>query len=133
MTISPPRRSASRFLTLWIIAALLPLLLLSWFAYSRLTNPAPLPGTGDDGPVWFEDVTDELGLDFVHDPGPTGTYFMPQSVGSGCAFLQDPDGTLFLYLLQNAGPKSKSVNRLYKQLPGGKFQDVTEGSGLGIA
>jgi hypothetical protein len=82
--------------------------------------------------VWLEDATDALGLDFVHDPGPTGTYFMPQSIGSGCAFIQDGD-TLYVYLLQCAGPKSKSVNRLYKQTPGGKFEDVTEGSGLGVA
>jgi hypothetical protein len=97
---------------------------------------ADSPGGADfdaDGPAWFEDVTDAVGLDFVHDPGPTDDYFMPASMGSGCAFLLDRDETLYLYLLQNAGPKSKSVNRLYRRLPGGKFQDVTEGSGLGVA
>ncbi len=88
----------------------------------------------DDGPVWFEDVTDAVGLNFVHDPGPTGTYFMPQSMGSGCAVIHDRDGTLYLYLLQGAGPDSSSVNRLYKRLPeDGKFQDVTAGSGLDVA
>jgi hypothetical protein len=87
----------------------------------------------DGGPPWFEDVTDECGLDFVHDPGPTGSFFMPQSFGSGGAFIEDGDGTLSIYLLQCAGPTSQSVNRLYRQLPGGKFKDVTEGSGLGIA
>jgi enediyne biosynthesis protein E4 len=86
-----------------------------------------------DGPVWFEDVTDALGLDFLQDPRPTGTFFMPQIMGSGCAFIHDGDGTLYLYLLQNAGPDSSSVNRLYKRLPNGKFQDVTAGSGLGLA
>jgi hypothetical protein len=85
-----------------------------------------------DGPVWFVDVTDELGLDFVHDPGPAGTYFMPQSMGSGCAFLRDLNGTLNIYLLQNGGPNTKSVNRLYRQLPDGKFEDVTKGSGLDV-
>jgi hypothetical protein len=87
---------------------------------------------GDDGPDWFEDVTEQFGLDFIHDPGPTGTYFMPQSMGSGCAFLQEGDGTLYIYLLQGAGPSSKSVNRLYRKTPDGKFKDVTEGSGLGV-
>ena len=86
-----------------------------------------------DGPMWFEDITEAVGLDFVHDPGPTGTYFMPQSMGSGCAVIHDGDGTLYLYLLQGAGPDSKSVNRLYKRLPDGKFQDVTKGSGLDVA
>src|SRR3954447_19141056 len=83
------------------------------------TESAPPEDTS--GPVWFEDATDELGLDFVHDPGPTGSYFMPQSMGSGCAFFHDGDGTLCIYLLQNAGPDSKSVNRLYRQQADGKF------------
>ncbi|MDB5307071.1 MAG: hypothetical protein JWO38_1273 [Gemmataceae bacterium] len=86
-----------------------------------------------DGPVWFEDVTDRVGLDFVHDPGPVGTYFTPQSMGSGCAVLDfDGDGLLDIYLLTFGGADSKSVNRLYRQLPGGRFEDVTAGSGLGI-
>src|SRR5215831_495656 len=37
---------------------------------------------------WFADVTEQVGLDFTHDPGPIdGTYFMPQSMGSGGAIL----------------------------------------------
>ena|SRR5436309_692148 len=90
--------------------------------WSGLSTPLPSPD-GADGPVWFEDVAEAVGLDFVHDPGPAGTYFMPQSAGSGCAFIHDGDGTIYLYLLQNAGPDSPSVNRLYKRLPGGKLQD----------
>src|SRR5260370_11144157 len=83
-------------------------------------GPATRPAAEDaDGPVWFEDVTDAVGLDFVHDPGPTGSYFMPQLMGSGCAFIHDGDGTLYVYLLQNAGPDSKSVNRLYNRTPHG--------------
>src|SRR6516164_6458409 len=36
--------------------------------------PAAADAADEDGPVWFEDVTDQLGLDFVHEPGPTGSY-----------------------------------------------------------
>jgi hypothetical protein len=101
-------------------------------------GPTAVVDTPDEpeGPAWFEDVSDAVGLDFVHDPGPTGDYFMPQSMGSGCAFIHEfspkGDETLYLYLLQGAGPDSRSVNRLYKRLPSGKFKDVTEGSGLGV-
>src|SRR5262249_38311368 len=35
--------------------------------------------------------------------------------------------------LNFGGPDSKSINRLYKNMPDGTFKDVTEGSGLGIA
>src|SRR5437870_4386972 len=60
------------------------------------------------GPAWFEDATEAAGLDFVHDPGEIGTYFMPQSMGSGCAFLDfDGDGLLDVYLLHQGGAKGK--------------------------
>ncbi|OWK36030.1 CRTAC1 family protein [Fimbriiglobus ruber] len=89
---------------------------------------------GSDGPAWFEDVTDRVGLDFVHDAGPTGNYPMTQVIGSGGAFFDcDGDGLLDIYLIQNGGPGSKAVNRLFRQQPGGTFTDITEGSGLGVA
>ena len=73
-----------------------------------------------DEPPWFADVTDEVGLRFTHDAGPTGDYFMPQQVGSGAAFFDfDNDGLLDIYLLQNGGPKSASTNRLFRRLPSG--------------
>lgn len=85
-------------------------------------------------PPWFREVTAEWGIDFVHDAGPTGTFFLPQIVGSGAAVLDfDGDGLLDLYFLNNGGPKSRSTNRLFHQLPNGRFQDVSKGSGLDIA
>src|SRR5262249_7317761 len=85
-------------------------------------------------PPWFTDVTRETGLDFVHDPGPTGSYFLPQIMGSGAALFDfDNDGRLDIYLLQNAGPESERTNRLYQQGSDGRFTDVSKGSGLDIA
>lgn len=86
------------------------------------------------GPVWFEDVTEASGLRFLHDAGHTGTHFTPQSMGSGAAaFDFDGDELLDVYLLNYGGPGSKSVNRLFRQHPAGKFTDVTDGSGLGYS
>jgi hypothetical protein len=45
-------------------------------------------------------------------------------------FDYDDDGWLDVYLLQNAGPESKAVNRLFRQSGPGTFVDVTAGSGL---
>src|SRR5689334_7873671 len=58
------------------------------------------------GPAWFGDVTDEVGLDFVHDAGPVdGKYFLPQIIGSGAALFDfNNDGLLDILLLQNGGP-----------------------------
>jgi hypothetical protein len=87
-----------------------------------------------EGTSWFADVTDEVGLDFVHEAGPVGDYFMPQIMGSGAAFLDfDNDGLLDIYLLHNAGPESGATNRLYRQTPDHRFVDVSKGSGLDVA
>ncbi len=91
------------------------------------------PGEGPGSP-WFEDVTEQVGLDFVHDAGPTGHYFLPQIVGSGAALFDfDGTGRLGIYLVQNGGPPSHSTNRLYRQREDGRFEDVSAGSGLDVA
>ncbi|HTU21098.1 MAG TPA: CRTAC1 family protein [Gemmataceae bacterium] len=107
-------------------------LLLAMVSCSYWGAPATSETGTEEGEVWFEDITEAAGLDFVHDPGPTDRYFMPLSMGSGAAFLREADGTLYLYLLQDAGPSSKSVNRLYHLQSDGRFQDVTASSGLGV-
>jgi hypothetical protein len=85
-------------------------------------------------PGWFVDITDESGLQFVHDAGPVGSYFMPQIMGSGAALFDfDNDGRLDIYLLQNGGPESRSTNRLFRQGADGRFTDISAGSGLDIA
>ena len=101
--------------------------------WNRHSTPSKHSAEGPDM-GWFTDVTDRAGIDFVHDPGPLGEYFMPQIFGSGVALFDfDGDGRLDIYFLNNGGPNSKSTNRLYKNMPDGTFQDVTKGSGLGIA
>jgi hypothetical protein len=96
------------------------------------TGPEPVP-PGPDEPPWFEDVTEAVGLDFVHDAGPTGDYFMPQSMASGAAlFDADGDDRLDIYLIHNGGPGGRR-NRLFRQTPAGKFEDVSAGSGVDVA
>lgn len=124
-------KSAIPLLFSWLISVCAFLIATALFVGSR---PEPSRRTEISSKPWFRDVTTELGLDFVHDAGPTGSYFMPQIMGSGAAIFDfDNDNRLDLYLLQNAGPDSASRNRLYRQLPNGHFQDVSAGSGLDVA
>ncbi|MBY0229394.1 MAG: VCBS repeat-containing protein, partial [Gemmataceae bacterium] len=94
------------------------------------------------GPAWFEDATERLGISFVQDAGPVtevgpdgktqDRFFMPAIVGTGVAVFDfDGDGLMDLYLLQGAGPKGARA-KLYKNLGGGRFKDVSAGSGLDI-
>jgi hypothetical protein len=125
---------AARWLTAFAIP-ILGLALLAGCRGSKSTPAVPEPSEPEaEGPPWFEDVTDRVGIHFTHDPGPTGSYLMPQIVGSGCAVADlDGDGHPDIYLLQNAGPNSGVTNRLYRQRPDGTYEDVTAGSGLDIA
>lgn len=80
--------------------------------------------------------TGELGIDFVHENGGSGEKHLPETMGAGAAWLDfDGDGWLDLYLVQSGryppdgGPGAG--NRLYRNLDGAGFLDVTDGSGAG--
>ena len=113
---------------------------LSFLAFGVLglsCQPPQSPSSGSALPAadapWFIDVTQEVGLHFVHDAGPVGAYFMPQAIGSGAALFDfNNDGRLDILLLQNGGPNG-AKNCLYEQTPDGHFKDVSAGSGLDFA
>ena len=96
-------------------------------------NPEPaelsLPGTS----AVFEEIAAEVGLEFIHDSGAEGRFFMPEHVGSGAALFDfDNDGKLDIYLIHCGGIESQSRNRLFHQELDGTFLDVSEGSGLDV-
>ncbi len=108
---------------------------LAWSCQRQSPSPSDNNANEPPGVSWFADVTEQVGLNFIHDAGPIpeGSYFMPQSLGSGAALFDfNKDGLLDIYLLQNGGPKG-ATNKLFQQLRGGKFKDVSAGSGLDIA
>ncbi|CAN5550099.1 CRTAC1 family protein [soil metagenome] len=92
----------------------------------------------------FSDVTLASGIQFQHMASHTPRKYLLETMGSGVAlFDYDNDGRLDLFFANGAPltdptPKamipqkdgSKSWNRLYHQLPDGKFEDVTEKAGL---
>jgi hypothetical protein len=119
-------------------AAGLPIFLGLFFALilGGCRQPDEISDSGGSGPAWFEDITDKVGLKFLHESGPlpvNDRYYMPQLVGSGAAlFDYDNDGRLDIYLIQNS-PDSGARNRLFHQESDGSFKDVSEGSGLDVS
>lgn len=88
-------------------------------------------------PFRFESIGKESGIDFVQVSGMDEQKFFPSANGSGAAiFDYDGDGKMDLYFATcNTLPLAKTPkmsNRLYKNLGNGKFQDVTEKSGVGF-
>jgi tetratricopeptide (TPR) repeat protein len=105
-------------------------LLVLALAGCREQQSAPTAAPPSQHP-WFVEHTSLSGIEFIHDAGPAGRYWMPQAIGSGAALFDfDNDGRLDILLLQNGGRQPASGNRLYHQQPGGRFVDASAGSGL---
>lgn len=90
-------------------------------------------------PVHFTEITREAGIDFVHVNGARGRKLMPETVGSGLAFFDyDNDGRLDLLIMNGrtwpGDPDPiASTPRLYRNLDGRRFQDVTKSVGLDVS
>ncbi|MDX2036618.1 MAG: CRTAC1 family protein [Isosphaeraceae bacterium] len=100
-------------------------------------DPTPSPSGAEAGPFRFTDVTAASGVDFVHVSGMTEEKLFPTANGSGIALLDyDGDGRLDIYCATGnslpLAPSPKAANRLYRNLGGLRFEDVTEKSGTGF-
>ena len=85
----------------------------------------------------FVDVTSQAGIQFEHNSGAFGGKFLPETLGSGCAFLDyDRDGWQDILLINGADwpghKKRHSTLRLYHNNHDGTFTDVTTRAGLDI-
>jgi hypothetical protein len=85
----------------------------------------------------FSDVTAAAGIQFRHNSGGYGGKLLPETLGSGCAFLDyDSDGWQDILLVNGmdwAGHKrQRSTLRLYRNNRNGTFTDVTRSAGLDI-
>jgi hypothetical protein len=83
--------------------------------------------------VVFTDVTSQAGIRFTHNAGKAGKKWLPETMGSGCAFLDfDNDGRLDIFLVNSRSWTSNrpTPSALYRNNGDGTFTDVTAGSGL---
>jgi enediyne biosynthesis protein E4 len=107
-------------------------------ASASFLNPLQLFAAGS-APLGFHltDVTSQAGIQFHHNTGAFGGKYLPETLGSGCAFLDyDGDGWQDILLLNGmdwAGHRrQRSTLKLYKNNRNGTFTDVTKSAGLDV-
>ncbi len=83
------------------------------------------------------DVTNAAGIQFHHNSGAFGGKYLPETMGSGCAFLDyDNDGWPDILLVNGADwpghKRTRSTMALFHNNRNGTFTDVTRRAGLDV-
>jgi hypothetical protein len=105
---------------------------------SQAPSPSPSPTPPrPSGPIEFTDVSAQAGIHFKHNSGAFGKKYLPETLGTGCAFLDyDNDGWQDILLVNSADwpehKTTKSLLALYHNNQDGTFTDVTRQAGLAI-
>jgi len=107
---------------------------------AAVTGPVSVTATSRETPpaVRFTDSTAAAGISFVHVNGRYGEKLMPETIGSGAAFIDyDNDGDQDLLLVNSSqwpGHEQGAPATLafYRNDGRGHFEDVSQASGLAI-
>jgi hypothetical protein len=98
----------------------------------------PLPALAQSSLAFrLVDVTRSAGLQFRHTSGAYGGKLLPETMGSGCAFLDyDADGWPDILLVNGRDwpghVRQRSTLHLYRNNRNGTFTDVTRAAGLDV-
>jgi hypothetical protein len=90
-------------------------------------------------PVRFDNVAAEIGVAFKHENGASPDKLLPETMSGGVViFDYNNDGWPDLFFINGGSFVGKQVasaarHRLYRNSGRGKFEDVTESSGIGIS
>jgi len=98
-------------------------------------TPGSLPAAGPG--FRFVDVTGSAGIHFQHNSGAYGGKLLPETLGSGCAFLDyDADGWQDILLVNSMDwpghKRQRTTLKLYHNNRNGTFTDVTKAAGLDV-
>jgi enediyne biosynthesis protein E4 len=99
--------------------------------------PASLLAAGPNPGFRFVDVTSAAGIHFEHNSGAYGGKLLPETLGSGCAFLDyDADGWQDILLVNSMDwpghKRQRTTLKLYHNNRNRTFTDVTKAAGLDV-
>ncbi|MGH9875530.1 MAG: CRTAC1 family protein [Pyrinomonadaceae bacterium] len=109
---------------------------------TEVSNQTPSPSVSPtpprpSGPVEFTDISAQAGIHFKHNSGAFGKKYLPETLGTGCAFLDyDNDGWQDILLVNSMDwpehKSRKSFLALYHNNQDGTFTDATRQAGLAV-
>src|SRR5437868_1219414 len=115
-----------------------------WPKQSSVKSPSSVKTSAR--PLFEEVPSSTTGITWRHVNGRSPDYYLPETTGAGCAFLDyDNDGWMDIYLVNSGkcdffAPSSPLSNALYRNNRDGTFTDVTKkagvpggGYGMGVA
>jgi enediyne biosynthesis protein E4 len=106
------------------------------FALCAVVGTLLLAAASNDTSIRFVDVSRQAGIHFVHYNGAAGKKWLPETIGSGCAFVDlDGDGWPDILLLNGKDWSPSGTHHLpalYRNNKNGTFTDVTRDSGLDV-
>jgi enediyne biosynthesis protein E4 len=111
--------------------------LLGWVVILVSTTVGGGAGVRAAGQPQFTDVTTAAGVRFRHNSGAAGKKYLPETLGSGGAFLDaDNDGWQDIFLVNSRNwpgqSGAPSYPALYRNNRNGTFTDITRQAGLAV-
>ena len=110
------------------------LLLLTLASTASAQTP---PAASSQPTITFRDITQQAGIQFVHNNAAFGKKYLPETMGPGVAFIDyDNDGWPDIFLVNGTNwpgqPGKHSTPKLYHNNHNGTFTDVTRKAGLDV-
>src|ERR1700687_1261660 len=102
-----------------------------------LVEQTGMGATPEASTISFRDVTQQAGIHFVHNNGAFGKKFLPETLGSGVAFIDyDHDGWPDIFLVNGSDwpghTQKHTTPKLYHNNHDGTFTDVNHKAGLDV-
>ena len=120
----------------WAACRMLPWILLLAGCGGRTGTPPNRGAVAEAPAVTFADITGKAGLRFQHNNGAVGKKWLPETMGSGCAFLDyDNDGWQDILLINGEPWDARGKHTrmaLYHNNHDGTFTDVAAKAGVAL-